>query len=104
MRSYTTLSEATDDLRHRGFTTDLEACGDHLTDAQRAFQLRPEDFSIVEVYRFEGDSDPTDMTVVYAIESKDGLKGQLVDAYGADAHNMSSEMAEKLSREQRPKT
>ena len=40
------------------------------------------------VHRFEGESDPDDMSVVYAIESQDGTRGVLVDAFGtyADPH------------------
>ena len=37
---------------------------------------------IVNFYRFEGNSNPDDMSVMYAIETSDGLKGTLTDAYG----------------------
>ena len=40
---------------------------------------------ITAVYRFEGMSDPDDNVVLYAIESNTGVKGLLVDAYGAYA-------------------
>jgi hypothetical protein len=38
---------------------------------------------ITEYYRFEGMSDPEDSSVIYALESKDGHKGIIIDAYGA---------------------
>jgi hypothetical protein len=38
---------------------------------------------IREFLRFEGVSDPDDMAIVYAIESTDGTRGALVDAFGA---------------------
>jgi len=60
-------------------------------------KFNPEDFKIVEVYRYEGDSDPADEAIVYAIESKNGLKGVLVNGYGISAETLSSEMAKKLS-------
>ena len=56
------------------------------------------DFKITEMYRFEGDSSPDDNSVLYAIESKDGIKGVLVDAYGTYAEAMSPEMAMKLKQ------
>jgi len=59
--------------------------------------FNPQDFKIVEVYRYEGDSDPADEAVVYAIESKNGLKGVLVNGYGISAETLSSDMAKKLS-------
>jgi hypothetical protein len=35
--------------------------------------------------RFEGASDPADNTILYVIETNDGIKGTLVDAYGSYA-------------------
>ncbi len=44
---------------------------------------------IIKVYRFEGESDPGDMAVIYAIETEDDQKGFIMDAYGpyADQDN-----------------
>ncbi len=42
----------------------------------------PEDLKIIKTYRFEGDSDPSDSSVLYVIEAKDGLIGYSIDAYG----------------------
>ena len=33
-------------------------------------------------FRFEGESDPDDNAILYVIETTDGLKGTLIDAYG----------------------
>jgi hypothetical protein len=38
---------------------------------------------IREYHRFEGVSDPDDMCIVYGIEGQGGIRGTLVDAYGA---------------------
>lgn len=37
---------------------------------------------IVNFYRFEGASDPSDSAILYVIETNDGAKGSLTDAYG----------------------
>jgi len=47
--------------------------------------FRPEQVSIVDFYRFEGQSDPSDNAIMYVIETADGSKGTLIDAYGAYA-------------------
>jgi hypothetical protein len=47
--------------------------------------FRPGELAIVEHHRFEGASDPEDMSVVYAIESDDGVRGIVVDAFGVYA-------------------
>jgi hypothetical protein len=42
----------------------------------------PSDLKIIKVYRFEGNSDPSDSSVVYIIEANDGLTGYSMDSYG----------------------
>jgi hypothetical protein len=44
---------------------------------------QPEDLTIVKTYRFEGDSDPGDSSILYLIEASDGQSGYSLDAYGA---------------------
>ncbi|MFD1144474.1 phosphoribosylpyrophosphate synthetase [Larkinella insperata] len=96
MQTYDTLVEALDDLNRKGFTLDFNLAGDSLICRSKDLQLSPEQFHIVDVYRFEGVSDPDDNSILYAIESKDGQKGTLVNAYGAYADELSDEMVEKL--------
>ena len=43
---------------------------------------QPSSLTIIKVYRFEGESDPADMSVIYAIRADDGQKGYLLNAYG----------------------
>jgi hypothetical protein len=96
MKTYDTLTEALDGLRQEGFTQDYNLKHDHLHCQPDDIELRPADFDIVDVYRFEGMTDPGDEAVLYAIEAKNGNKGTLVDAYGAYSESVSPEMAEKL--------
>lgn len=43
----------------------------------------PEDLKIIKTFRFEGDSNPDDSSIIYLIEANDGLIGYSMDAYGA---------------------
>ena len=43
----------------------------------------PDQLTIIKTYRFEGDSDPSDSSIIYLIEANDGLVGYSMDAYGA---------------------
>ena len=43
---------------------------------------QPEDLTIIRTYRFEGESDPGDSSIIYVIEAKDGMIGYSMDAYG----------------------
>ncbi len=52
---------------------------------------------IDEVHRFEGDTDPADEAIVYAISStKHTIKGVLVNAYGMYSDSFSNELMAKL--------
>ena len=44
---------------------------------------QPEDLKIIRIYRFEGESDPSDSSILYVIRAADGLTGYSIDAYGA---------------------
>jgi hypothetical protein len=86
MNTYTTMADAMNDLKRRGFTADFEPIGKalHIAGSERTFQ--PDELTIVEHHRFEGSSDPEEMAVVYAMVARDGTRGVLVDAYGVYAN------------------
>lgn len=97
MHNYQTLSEATNGLRERGYTLDFNLKENCIRCHTEDLELSPEDFEVVEVHRFEGMSNPDDNSIVYAIESTDGLKGVLVNAYGVYADEASDEIIAKLN-------
>jgi hypothetical protein len=49
--------------------------------------IMTEELTIIKTYRFEGDSDPSDNTILYLIEAHDGLIGYSIDIYGADSNH-----------------
>src|SRR4030095_12302552 len=99
MNSYETLSEALSDLAKRGYTNNFNLQCDTVDCKDIELKLRPEDFEIVEFYRFEGESNPGDEEIVYAISSKDGIKGTLVNAFGVYSDEISDEILKKLKIE-----
>src|SRR4030095_11970649 len=68
-----------------GFTDDFKATDEGLLSLRTDKVYAPEEVAIVNFFRFEGASDPDDTSILYAIETNDGLKGTLVDAYGTYA-------------------
>jgi hypothetical protein len=96
MRNYTSLSEATNDLRSRGYTENLNIEATCIECPSHNLRLYPEEFMIDEFYRFEGMSNPSDNSIVYAISSSDSIKGVLVDAYGVYSENLNDKMIDKL--------
>lgn len=97
MFSYETLSEALNDLYKRGYVHNFNIECDSIECSSIALKLQPDEFEINEFYRFEGNSNPDDEEVVYAITSKDGIKGTLVNAYGTYSEGISDELISKLN-------
>src|ERR1041385_2324812 len=98
MESYDTVVAALNGLKKRGYTTDFNIAFDKLICNETKTCLNPGEFEITEVYRFEGETNPSDEAVVYAIESKSkDIRGTLVNAYGVYADLISDAMVKKLS-------
>ena len=94
MISYDTVTQAVNGLKERGYTLDFNLKANRIE--CEGHKYNPNDFEITEFHRFEGSSDPGDESIVYAIESRDGTKGVLVDAFGVYSEPLSEEMLKKL--------
>lgn len=93
----TTLSRVLTVLRERGYTEDFNLKHDYIECPDGKCFMDPDEFNIDKVYRFEGDSDPGDQAILYAISSeKYKLKGVLVDGYGGTSEPLSHRMLKKL--------
>jgi hypothetical protein len=77
--------ERIEKLKKEGFTKDFMVKDGYLTFAGSPVGYKPETIKIISHYRFEGISDPSDNSIVYAIETHDGTRGILTDAYGVYA-------------------
>jgi hypothetical protein len=98
MYAYDTVVEAINDLKKRGYSLDFNLAFDKLICHDKNICLNPAEFEIMEVYRFEGSTNPSDEDVVYAIESKDGqVKGVFTGAYGVYMDSISTEILNKLT-------
>lgn len=95
MPAYDTVSQAISGLKERGYTTDFNLKSNCIECYGQ--KLDPKDFEITEFHRFEGSSDPGDESIVYAIESRNGIKGVLVNAFGVYSESLSDEMIRKLN-------
>lgn len=97
MKSYNTLSEIVSSLKSRGYNIDFNLGFNGIAAHQCSSLLAREKFQITEVYRFEGEIDPADEVVVYAIESIEGLKGILVNGYGIYSDPYCDDLIKNLS-------
>jgi hypothetical protein len=95
--SYGTLSETVNGLKKDGYTLDFNIHQECIVCNDPNTVMSPDDFEIDKTYRFEGESDPDDECIVYAISSKKyQAKGTLVNGYGIYANDETSALVAKL--------
>jgi hypothetical protein len=80
-----TLSESVNESLKNGYTENFIVSTKGLCTQDDKTIYLPDDIAITNFYRFEGYSDPQDNAILYLIETNDGRKGTLIDAYGVDA-------------------
>jgi hypothetical protein len=96
MKTFETLTEALEDLRKRGYASDFNLQPDAIACSALDLKLHPDDFHVDEIYRFEGMNDPDDSTILFAVSSMEGVKGVIVDAYGAYTDSLTESMLHRL--------
>ena len=98
MESYNTLVEAIEGLEKEGYTEEFNLKQNYLESSNGKFQILHHEFEIDKFFRFEGETDPSDESIVYAISSaKYNLKGVLISAYGIYSEPLVDEMMKKFS-------
>jgi hypothetical protein len=80
-----TLAYCTTKAVADGYTENFKATPKGLESIETSKKYTPDQLEVVDFYRFEGITDPADMSVLYVIKTHDGAKGTLVDAYGTYA-------------------
>ena len=75
---YATVIEALKILKEKGYTYDYNINDKEIIDNR-------EDFTIEEIYRYEGETNPDDESMVYGIKSKSGKKGVYVCGFAANS-------------------
>ena len=92
-----TLSEAMNRLRADGYTESFRVEKGKLvaSEADRAFE--PDEVKVDEIQRFEGDSNPSDMAILFAIRVPEtDIRGVWSSSYGARMSPGSTKVAREL--------
>jgi len=101
-RTMETMGEAISRLERRGFLQAFRATqgGDLQVDNNRP--LAPESLVVEEMVRFEGESDPSDEAVLFALSSADGrVQGTFAASFGTPIDAASAEAIQRLARHRR---
>lgn len=96
MTNYDTLIDAINTKQAEGYTYDFNLSNSTLSCRTLKKTFETSEFTVDAFYRFEGDSNPDDSAILYAIHTQCGVKGILVDAYGTYSDNLNAAMIQKL--------
>jgi hypothetical protein len=92
-----TLSETMNELRKEGYTEDFNLQQNCLECRNGQFKVFADEFKVDKYFRFEGASNPSDSSILYAISSdRENLKGLLVNGYGIYSEPVTDEMVKQL--------
>jgi hypothetical protein len=92
-----TVSEALQRLTAAGYTDEYRAEAQGLRSHSNGTVHPPDRFRVDEIVRFEGDSDPSDESAVFALTAEaDGTKGTYTVAYGPMMDGLDAEIIRRL--------
>jgi hypothetical protein len=82
-----------------GYTVNYLFQNDCLIDSETKYGYKPDEIFIVAHHRYEGMSDPDDMSILYIIETSDQKKGTHLLGYGPTADLEEAEFFKNIPEE-----
>lgn len=95
---YATLSEAQKSLMEKGYNALFDVSND-LKLVNKDNKYSPSQVKVIEFHRFEGITNPSDSSIIYALETDDGVKGVIIDAYDASGSKNIADFMMKAERD-----
>lgn len=77
-----TLASCLNKIVKDGYNENFKVTDEGLQSLETQKIYKPDEVHFVNFFRFEGASDPSDSAILYVIETTDGARGSLTDAYG----------------------
>jgi|GEM_PF-241673 hypothetical protein len=97
----TTLSDVMNHALAKGYIHDFKVEDNGMLWDCKETNFHPDEVVVDNFYRFEGESDSADNTILYLIRTEDGRKGMLIDAYGAYDDALVSEFIREVTEIQK---
>lgn len=83
----------------KGYTAAYNCKDEKLVDLKTKKAYGPQEVTIVKEYRYEGMSNPSDLSILYIIETSDGSKGTVLAPYGPAADSSLAWFFQKVPKE-----
>lgn len=97
---YSTLVAAITELQKRGFTHNFRVNENCQLEEQKGKCYLPTQVELVEFHRFDGMTNPSDDSILYAVKTSSGLKGMVVDSYGYNGSEITSRFMNEVAQRQ----
>jgi len=98
---YNSLHEAVHGLKERGFTSEFKLENGKLKELDSGRTYAKDEVLIVEFHRFEGQTNPSDMSIVFALNAAPDCRGIVVSSYGPYADQEMVEFLNKVPMQDR---
>jgi cobalamin biosynthesis Co2+ chelatase CbiK len=95
--NFDTLSQAVNSLTKEGYKDSFIAKENCLKTVQSKKEYQPDELKIEKAFRFDGMTNPSDESEVFAIKANDGTKGTLIMTHGSD-HNHNVELIKDIKK------
>ncbi|WP_373519592.1 hypothetical protein [Pricia sp.] len=83
----------------QGYTSDYRHDSGKLLDTKSDKAYTPKDIKSIKQHRYEGMSNPSDLSILYALEMEDGTKGTFLMAYGPSVDIDTAEFFKAIPKE-----
>ena len=87
---YASVLKALEELKAMDFVVDFNL-------QEETIMNNPENYQILHIYRYEGDTSPDEEAVVYGIKSNTGEKGVFVAGFSANSESRAAQVLLELS-------
>ncbi|MDF1572778.1 MAG: hypothetical protein P1P82_14310 [Bacteroidales bacterium] len=96
---YDTLSDATEQLLKKGYNINFQVNSAGKLSDNKDLEFEPAEVILKEVHRFEGMTNPADSSILYAVQTRSGEKGIVIDSNGADGSEVTSDFMNKVEQQ-----
>ncbi|ALM06911.1 hypothetical protein SB49_03160 [Sediminicola sp. YIK13] len=87
-----------DEYQKKGYTHSYRFQDGQLVDVNSKIGYLPEDILIVAEHRYEGMSNPSDLSILYVLKTKEGNKGTFLMGYGPTANLEAADFFKEIPR------
>lgn len=87
---YASVLKALKELKAHGYSIDFNL-------QEHTIKNNPDNYEIIHIYRYEGDTSPDEEAIVYGIKSKSGEKGVFVAGFSANSESEAAQVLHEIS-------